>query len=175
MAAVGVNQLAQFFNLTPRRVQMLVANDGMPQESRGRYDLLKCAAWYIRYLQGVESKRGGAGASEEMDVILRDHRKRMLEIERETRELALLDARKKSAPVDLMASMWATAVITVRARVMGVASELAPRMVGLKTRADAAGILTRFAEKALAELVAVGEDVEAEGTSDGADAVERRA
>ena len=57
MAEVDVNQVATALNLTPRRVNQLVTNDGMPQVARGVYDLGKCMHWYIRYLQTALQRR----------------------------------------------------------------------------------------------------------------------
>lgn len=48
---VDVEYLANFFGVTARRVQQWADEDGMPRESRGEYDILKCARWKIRKLE----------------------------------------------------------------------------------------------------------------------------
>ena len=50
MALVSVESVAGAMDLDPRRVQQLAVREGMPKAGRGRYDLGKCMAWYIRYL-----------------------------------------------------------------------------------------------------------------------------
>jgi hypothetical protein len=56
MPTVGVPPKSRALNLEVRRVQQLI-HEGMPREARGQYDSIKCAAWYIRYLQrAIERK-----------------------------------------------------------------------------------------------------------------------
>lgn len=62
MAEVDVTQVAQFMNVSVRRVQQLV-QEGMPQISRGRYDLGRCLHWYIRWLQNALERRSIADSS----------------------------------------------------------------------------------------------------------------
>jgi phage terminase Nu1 subunit (DNA packaging protein) len=50
MPTVEVSKVAAFLNLDERRVQQLV-KEGMPRESRGQYDPVKCAHFYIRFSQ----------------------------------------------------------------------------------------------------------------------------
>ena len=50
MEPVGVDKIAQVFRISERSVQRLVTIDGMPRDARGKYDLAKCMAWYIRHL-----------------------------------------------------------------------------------------------------------------------------
>jgi hypothetical protein len=45
MATVGVEQIAIALNISQRRVL------GMPKTKRGRYDLVPCLEWYVRFLQ----------------------------------------------------------------------------------------------------------------------------
>ena len=53
---VNAEQLAAIVDLQKRRIFQLV-EEGMPKERRGRYDVDKCRAWYIRFLQAaVENK-----------------------------------------------------------------------------------------------------------------------
>jgi phage terminase Nu1 subunit (DNA packaging protein) len=56
MALVGGAQLAKAMNVTLRRVQQLVA-DGMPKKSEGRYDLVPCLEFYVRFLQAAVAQR----------------------------------------------------------------------------------------------------------------------
>jgi hypothetical protein len=52
MPTVEVQQLTRFLNLSERRIGQLV-KEGMPKEGRGQYDPIKCAGWYVRYLQAA--------------------------------------------------------------------------------------------------------------------------
>ena len=48
--------VASALNLSEQRVQQLV-HEGMPRESRGQYDAVKCMLWYIRCLQNALALR----------------------------------------------------------------------------------------------------------------------
>jgi phage terminase Nu1 subunit (DNA packaging protein) len=56
---VNVAKAAASLNLTDRRIMQLV-QEGMPKQARGRYDLVKCLEWYVRYLQQAVEKRSVA-------------------------------------------------------------------------------------------------------------------
>ena len=49
LTVVKVDTVAQFLDLSPRMVQNLVANEGLPRIKKGDYDLIACVHWYIRY------------------------------------------------------------------------------------------------------------------------------
>jgi phage terminase Nu1 subunit (DNA packaging protein) len=91
MALVDVERVAQVLNLEKRRVQQLV-QEGMPRESRGQYDPVKCMLWYIRYLQAVVERRSvrtpeGGFTGE------REERVRLLRADADLREIELAKQR----------------------------------------------------------------------------------
>jgi phage terminase Nu1 subunit (DNA packaging protein) len=91
MAVVSVGKVAKALNLTPQRVQQL-ANEGLPREDRGKYDLGKCMLWYIRYLQAALERKGvlmgdGGYAGE------REERVRLLRAEAELKQMELAKQR----------------------------------------------------------------------------------
>ncbi len=60
---VNVEHVAKALNLSPRRVQQLVKL-GLPQLSRGAYELVPCMQWYIRHLQtAIEQRASGDGSN----------------------------------------------------------------------------------------------------------------
>lgn len=56
MAIVNRDQLAKALNVSVRRVNQL-AQEGLPQIDRGRYDLGGCYYFYVRYLQKALARR----------------------------------------------------------------------------------------------------------------------
>lgn len=56
---VTKQRLAAFFDCTPRRITQLVSDHGLPQVSRGKFDLLAASHFYLRYLADVIAARGG--------------------------------------------------------------------------------------------------------------------
>jgi hypothetical protein len=51
-----VKEIALVLNLTPTRVQQLVA-EGLPKKLRGKYDRDECGGFYIRYLRAIVERR----------------------------------------------------------------------------------------------------------------------
>lgn len=160
---VTVKELAGFWNVTPRRVQQLVAEEKMPTAGRGRYDLLSCTAWYIRFLQKALEQRSpnpaaNGGGLEEHAA----ERLAVLRAERGLKELELQRRRGEVVEVEEAASLWEGAVEKMRARMLASVNAAAVRCVGLGTRAAAHAVLVAVVHDALAEVVAVGDEVEAQ-------------
>lgn len=51
MQVVDVEFLAEYFEKTPRTIQMWAKTEGMPKEDAGKYDIIKCAKWRIKKLE----------------------------------------------------------------------------------------------------------------------------
>jgi len=74
VAEVDINRLAKILNVTPRRIQQLV-QEGMPKAGKGRYPLVACIHWFIKFWQdraegriagwGINQKKGGVIAAKE--------------------------------------------------------------------------------------------------------------
>ncbi len=47
-AEYDINTIAKVLNVSPRRVQQLVA-EGMPKAGKGKYPLVPCVHWYLKY------------------------------------------------------------------------------------------------------------------------------
>src|SRR5262245_61802217 len=93
MATVDVTKIMKFLNLSERRVGQLVEL-GMPREGRGQYDPVKCAAWYIRYLQAAIEKKTTPQLDDD-PAVERMERVRLLRAERELKEIKLSEERSQ--------------------------------------------------------------------------------
>ena len=61
IAEVDANRLAKVLNVTARRVQQL-SNEGMPKSGRGKYPLIACIHWYVKFWQDrAEGRVSGYG------------------------------------------------------------------------------------------------------------------
>jgi len=163
---VRVGEIAAFWNITPRRVQQLVAEEKMPTEGRGQYDLLKCTAWYIRFLQRLVEVRSpnpavnGTGTDVETATAHARERLAVTKAERELKEMDLAKRRGEVVEVEAAASMWADAVEKMRARMLASVNGASVRCVGLTTRSAAQAVLQDVVHGALAEVAAIGDEVE---------------
>jgi len=61
---VSKQRLAKFFGITPRWVNRLADELGMPKDGRDKFDLIACSRWYLGYLSKIiESRDVGAGTA----------------------------------------------------------------------------------------------------------------
>jgi hypothetical protein len=140
--------IASALNLEVRRVQQL-ANEGMPRETRGQYDLVKCMLWYIRYLQRVIEKKSvptldGGFVGE------REARVRLLHADANLREMELAKESGQLLALSDVEAMLTDLVFTTKVRVLRLAPRLAPELVGETSRI----MIQAKIEKACKEVLA---------------------
>ena len=68
---VDVHTLAKFFNRDVRTMQLWV-NDGMPRETRGMYDFVKCVRWRIDKLESENEILKTTGDEKLHELRIRD-------------------------------------------------------------------------------------------------------
>jgi phage terminase Nu1 subunit (DNA packaging protein) len=150
MPTVNVSKLAAFLNLDERRVQQLV-KEGMPRETRGQYDPVKCAAFYIRFLQRALEKKSvptldGGFVGE------REERIRLLRADADLREMELAKERGLMVAIPDIESMLTDLVLTTKARILAIPPRLAPELVGEMSRVMIQAKLERACKEALSYL-----------------------
>jgi phage terminase Nu1 subunit (DNA packaging protein) len=147
---VGIKELAAILNLTPRRIQQLV-EEGFPKKLRGKYDLLKCARWYIRYLRAVIEKKevpmpDGAFAGERQEHV------RLVRASADLREVELAREQSELLSVEDVEREMTNLIRTARAHVMAIAPRMAPELVGETSRVMIQAKLEKACKEALAQL-----------------------
>ena len=150
MPSVDVGRLSQALNVTKSWVHQLV-KEGMPQESRGRYDLGKCMLWYIRYLQNALQKKS-VPTLEGGFVGEREERVRLLRADADLREIELAKERGQLIALADVEKTMTDLVLTTKARIMAIAPRLAPELVGETSRVMIHAKLEKALKEALAEL-----------------------
>jgi len=154
MPTVDVSKVASFLNLTETRIQQLV-KEGMPKEARGQYDPIKCAHWYIRYLQSALEKKSlptpeGGYAGE------REERVRLVRAEADLKEMELAKERSLLVPIPEIEKAIADLVLTTKARMMAIPPRVAPDLVGETSRVMIQAKLEKAIKEALAYLAKAG-------------------
>jgi phage terminase Nu1 subunit (DNA packaging protein) len=150
MATVGVGKIADALNLSEQRVQQLV-KEGLPRESRGQYDPVKCLLWYIRYLQQAIEKRTTPTLDDGF-VGERKERMRLLSADADLREMELAEQRSQLVAIQDIDKAVADLARTVTARVMAVPPRLAPELVGETSRMMLQAKMERAFRETLAYL-----------------------
>ena len=139
MAQIGIDKLAAKLNLTKSRLYQLFA-EGMPKNSRGKYDLEKCLLWYSRHLQESVRRREFARDRE---------RERLTKVKADLGELELAEKRGQLIPVSYHREILTTLCMSIRQRFLILPPRIAPQLEGenrstIKTKLDQAirGALT---------------------------------
>src|SRR5580658_2689107 len=111
-------------NVTPRRVQVLASEFGMPRAGKGLYDAGKCLLWYIRYLQDALDKKAvptGDGTYSGM----KDERARSLRADAELKEIELAEKRGTLVRIETVKKVFVDLVHMTKARVMATPPRIA--------------------------------------------------
>lgn len=150
MPTVDVTKIASALNLEVRRVQQLV-KEGMPRETRGQYDAVKCMLWYIRYLQQVIDKKSvptldGGFVGE------REERVRLLRADADLREMELAKERSLVIAIADYERTLADLILTTKARIMAMPPRLAPELVGETSRVMIQAKIEKACKESLAYL-----------------------
>lgn len=132
MPPVDVHRVAEFLNVTPRRVQQLV-KEGMPRGARGEYDPIKCGTWYVRYLQAAIEKRTIL-SDDEGYITWKEERKRLLQAKVGLNELKLAMMRGEVVPIADVEKEMTELVLTTKARFLAIPARIAPELVGENSR-----------------------------------------
>jgi phage terminase Nu1 subunit (DNA packaging protein) len=128
LALVGVVKVAKALNVTTRRVQQL-ADEGMPREGRGKYDLAQCMLWYIRYLQNAISNRDGNGADAAGND-LKAQRTRLITAQAAREEIALRREQGELVPIADYEETMAAHITSVRQRLLSMPANIAHHLEG---------------------------------------------
>jgi phage terminase Nu1 subunit (DNA packaging protein) len=150
MAIVGVGKVAQALNLSEQRVQQLV-KEGLPREARGRYDVIACMLFYVRYLQRAIEKKS-VPTPEAGSLGERDPRVRLLRAEADLREIALAKERANLMAVADVDKMLTDLVRTTTARIMAIPPRLASELMGETSRLMVQAKLDKAFKDVLAHL-----------------------
>jgi len=151
MSIVDVQKLSMIMNITPRHVQRLASQSGMPRAARGRYDAGKCLLWYIRYLQDalkVETVETVVGPHSG----LRGERARSIRADAELKEIKLGEKRGALVGTGLLKQVFIDLVQMTKARVMATPSRIAPEVIGETSRVMIQAIVEKHLKEALNHL-----------------------
>lgn len=147
---VSATQLAKEFGVSTARISQLRVQ-GLPGQTNGKFDLLKCFRWYVNFLQNALAHRsvpeGGSGHRGIMEA-----RRRKLQADAEVRELELAKLRRELIAAPDVERRWIEIASTIRARLLAVGSRIAPRIVGEADRSRIERQIDGEIRQALTEL-----------------------
>lgn len=123
-----VGQVAKALNVTIRRVNQL-ANEGMPREEHGKYNLAECMLWYIRYLQRALERREGS-PEDTVGATIRSERGRLLKAQADREELELSRERNELISIDQYERLVSAQILTARQLLLTLPGSVAPELEG---------------------------------------------
>lgn len=149
MALTNAKILANLFGITESRIHQL-AKEGLPKERRGKFDLLKCVRWYVKYLHAVIEKK--AVPMGDSYVGEREERIRSIRADADLKEIELAEKRSQLVSIQDVEKSMTDLVLTTKARIMAVAPRLAPDLVGEDSRVMAHAKIEKALKEALLGL-----------------------
>lgn len=148
---VGIKQIAEVLNLTPRRIQQLV-QEGLPNKRRGKYDQDECTRFYIRYLQALVEKKAIVGEGGAVLANEREERLRLLRTVADLREIELARERGQLVAIEDVEHAMTDLVLVTKARVLAVGARVAPELVGQTSRVMIQAVIEKAHKEALSQL-----------------------
>ena len=110
--------IAKLLNLTPRRVQQLVANGIIPGPINHLYDPFTCIHGYIAYLKKQIKEQGVPGLVVEQ--------MRRTRIDADMREIKLQEAKKQVVRIETVIHEWTKLFEVFKTRIRSIPRKLAP-------------------------------------------------
>jgi hypothetical protein len=151
VSLVDVKKLATMMNVTPRRVQQLASDSGLPRAGKGMYDAGKCLLWYIRYLQDLLDKKAVATGDGAYSG-LKDERARSLRADAELKEIELAEKRGTLVRIEQVKKIFVDLVHMTKARIMATPPRIAPEVLGESSRVMVQAIVEKQLKEALNHL-----------------------
>ncbi len=129
-------QVAHILNITPRWIQRLVKENGMPRELHGQYDLVKVVRWYIDFLrkQIDEAKKGNESLS--------DAKLRLTKTRADREAVELEEKQKNLIPVKLSEEIIIGLQIAWLKKLDGLPAKTANKLFAAKSKKEIMDIQT---------------------------------
>ena len=138
--AVSAEELAEFIDISERRVYQLVDAEIIDRVEEGKYDLKECAKKYYEFKFGSGSRDLNEVRAEHEEI-----KKRISEIKLAKQQNKVHDA----ADVEFAMTNMLT---TFRNRILAIPSKLAPQITGIKNTNKISNLLNTELREVLEEL-----------------------
>lgn len=147
MATATVESLAKLLDITPRRIQQLVAAKVLPKPvSRGQYEIVPSVIAYIRHLRAIA--HGDSG-----DLLV--EKTRLARAQAAKTELETARLQSTLVPAVEVARCWGAMITAARAKLLALPARTAPLLQPLSTEGAIEQLLTDRLMEALAELAQI--------------------
>lgn len=141
--SVPLATIAQFLDLTERRVNQLVKEGVLPRADRGKYPFLGCVKGYIKYLRAMAN---------DGSLSLTDERTRLTRAQAEGEEMKVKALKGDLIHRDTAERVWEDVIVACRSRLLSMPSKVAPIVVHCKTIPEIRDKIESLVHEALNEL-----------------------
>jgi phage terminase Nu1 subunit (DNA packaging protein) len=148
MDPVNSTTLALVLGISTASVSRLNVKGVLPRAGKGMFDLPACAQTYLK-LRLVQAQSGEVTAQS-----LTAERSRLARLKADAAERNAKVESGELVPADTIEAAWLAVASAVRARLLLIPTKTAPRIVTMKTPAEARALLQREIHAALAALSA---------------------
>ena len=146
--SVPAAAMAKLLELTPRRLQQLVAEGVIPRAQRGRYELIPVVQGYVRYLRSRAIAGDGQGGDP-------GDRARLVRAKADIAEMEAERMRGNLVPADEADEAWQPIATTIRQRCLATPTRAAP-LVAVETNVNICHeIIETFVKDALADIASL--------------------
>ena len=153
MAYATLDQVSKVLDLTPRRINQL-AKEGLPRESRGEYDLVKCVRWYIAHLR---KQLADARHGTETEV---QGRARLVSITADLRAIDLAERRAEMIRIDDAQNIMDPVFIAMRMKLLAFPKKVGSILGNTENARQILILLNEAIRENLNDLATVPEQLE---------------
>jgi phage terminase Nu1 subunit (DNA packaging protein) len=148
MPPVNAATLALVLGISRAGVSRLNVEGVLPRAGKGLFDLPGCVQAYLKHKVAVTM--AGAGATQSLVA----ERSRLTKIKADAAEVEARKLAGELVPAADIEAAWLAVAGTVRTRLLLIPAKTAPRIVALKTPAEAQALLRKEINAALAAIAA---------------------
>ena len=148
LESVNAAVLGRVLGISRASVANLATDGILPRADRGLFNLPACVQAYLRH-KLVKAKAGDVTAHS-----LMAERSRLTKIKADAAEVEARKLAGELVPAADIETAWLAVAGAVRSRLLAIPTRTAPRVIGLKTPAEAQALLRKEINAALAAIAA---------------------
>lgn len=144
---IQARYFASMLGLSVERLSQLIKSDVIHKNARGRYTI-NCVTEYVAWIRAKAMSRNSQSLVGDANT----ERARLLKAQADHKEIEVDELKGNMIDADIVQDTWAMIVTNSKAKLLGIPSKTAHRLIACDTYAQAEELLTEQIEIALSEL-----------------------
>ena len=146
-AEIQARYFASMLGLSVERLSQLIKSDVIHKNARGRYTI-NCVTEYVAWIRAKAMSRN----SQSLVGDANDERARLLKAQADHKEIEVDSLKGNVIDAEIVQEAWSMIVANSKAKLLGIPSKTAHRLIACDNYAQAEELLTEQIEIALSEL-----------------------